>query len=64
MSHPVPGHDYTENTTEGPYEHGMSTSSFKRGMKKIRGGLQKVVGHKRRERHESAKAQALKKKMN
>lgn len=36
---------------------------FKKGMKEVRSGIQKVVGHKRRERHAKAKAGALEKKI-
>lgn len=36
---------------------------FKKGMKDVRAPLQKVVGHKRRERHTKEKVRAIAKKM-
>lgn len=62
MSHPYPEHEYGDvNRYDG---HISPLKSFKKEMKKVRSGLQKAVGHKRRERHSSAKNKALKKKMN
>lgn len=55
MSHPNPSHDRDNEYLNDTHP----VSSFKSGMKSIRKGLQKVVGHKRRERHGKAKNHAL-----
>jgi hypothetical protein len=53
------GMKYVEGNDKGQWV----PKSFKESMKEIRVPLQKVVGHKRRERHSTAKKQALEKAM-
>lgn len=62
MSHPNPQFDPENSYPNDSRPHSSPVSSFKREMKSIRSGLQKVVGHKRRERHLNAKSAALAKK--
>lgn len=59
MSHPNPLHDRDNEYPFDEHSAGPSHSSFKSGMKNIRKSIQKVVGHKRRERHHKAKDSAL-----